>query len=144
MWTVLEIPTGPPVRGRQLWRKTENFLLKFLQFHVYDLRLRQFFLLYWVSNTGYELRVQWMFNTKTQCVSMYRILWFVPGMLAPSPLEYWKLSQISLLGPWYWLWIVFYLTLSLQVKLSSLNLVCAYIAVLFLEILVASKFENPE
>ena len=48
------------------------------------------------------------------------------------------------MGPWYWLWMVFYLTLSLQVKLSSLNFVCAYIAVLFLEILIGSKFENRE
>ena len=38
--TVLEIPTGPPVRGRQLWRRTGNFLLIFLQFNVYDLRFK--------------------------------------------------------------------------------------------------------
>ena len=37
---VLEIPTGPPVRGRQLWRRTGNFLLIFLQFNVYDLRFK--------------------------------------------------------------------------------------------------------
>ena len=37
---VLEIPTGPPVRGRQLWRRTSNFLLIFLQFWVYDLRFK--------------------------------------------------------------------------------------------------------
>ena len=37
---VLEIPTGPPVRGRQLWRRTGNFLLIFLQFYVYDLRFK--------------------------------------------------------------------------------------------------------
>ena len=36
---VLEIPTGPPVRGRQLWR-TGNFLLILLQFYVNDLRLK--------------------------------------------------------------------------------------------------------
>ena len=36
-WPVLEIPTGPPVRGRQLWMRTGNFMLIFLQFHVYDL-----------------------------------------------------------------------------------------------------------
>ena len=36
---VLEIPTGPPVRGRQLWR-TGNFLLIFLQFYVYNLRFK--------------------------------------------------------------------------------------------------------
>ena len=35
--SVLEIPTGPPVRGRQLWRRTGNFLLIFLQFYVYNL-----------------------------------------------------------------------------------------------------------
>ena len=29
---VLEIPTGPPVRGRQLWRRTGNFLLIFFNF----------------------------------------------------------------------------------------------------------------
>ena len=29
-WAVLEIPTGPPVRGWQLWRRTENILLIFL------------------------------------------------------------------------------------------------------------------
>ena len=38
--SVLEIPTGPPVRGRQLWRRTGNFLLIFLWFYVYDLRLK--------------------------------------------------------------------------------------------------------
>ena len=37
---VLEIPTGPPVRGRQLWRRTGNFLLIFLQLNVYDLRFK--------------------------------------------------------------------------------------------------------
>ena len=37
---VLEIPTGPPVRGRQLWRRTGNFLLIFLWFYVYDLRFK--------------------------------------------------------------------------------------------------------
>ena len=35
--SVLEIPTGPPVRGRQLWGRTGNFLLIFLQFYVYNL-----------------------------------------------------------------------------------------------------------
>ena len=39
-WTVLEIPTGLPVRGRQLWRRTWKFLLIFLQFYVYDLRFK--------------------------------------------------------------------------------------------------------
>ena len=37
---VLEIPTGPPVRGRQLWRRTGNFSLIFLWFYVYDLRFK--------------------------------------------------------------------------------------------------------
>ena len=37
---VLEIPTGPSVRGRQLWRRAGNFLLIFLQFYVYDLRFK--------------------------------------------------------------------------------------------------------
>ena len=37
---VLEIPTGPPVRGRQLWRRTGNFLLIFLQYDIYDLRFK--------------------------------------------------------------------------------------------------------
>ena len=37
---VLGIPTGPSVQGRQLWRKNGNFLLIFLQFHVYDLRFK--------------------------------------------------------------------------------------------------------
>ena len=40
--TVLEIPTGPPVRGQQLWRRTGNFSLIFLQFYVF---------FDWVSNT---------------------------------------------------------------------------------------------
>ena len=40
MAAVLEIPTGPPVRGRQLWRRTGNFLLNFLWFYVYDLRFK--------------------------------------------------------------------------------------------------------
>ena len=30
--SVLEIPTGPPVQGRQHWRRTRNFLLIFLKF----------------------------------------------------------------------------------------------------------------
>ena len=37
---VLEIPTSPSVRGRQLWRRTGNILLTFLQFYVYDLRFK--------------------------------------------------------------------------------------------------------
>ena len=37
---VLEIPTGPPVLGRQLWRRTGNFLLIFLQSYVYDLKFK--------------------------------------------------------------------------------------------------------
>ena len=37
---VLEIPTGPPLLGQQLWRRTGNFLLIFLQFYVYDLRFK--------------------------------------------------------------------------------------------------------
>ena len=37
---VLEIHTGPPVWGRQLWRRTGNFLLIFLQSNVYDLRFK--------------------------------------------------------------------------------------------------------
>ena len=37
---VLEIPTGSPVRGRQLWTRTGNFLLIFLQFYAYDLRFK--------------------------------------------------------------------------------------------------------
>ena len=35
---VLEIPIGPSVWGRQLWRRTGNFLMIFLQFYVYDWR----------------------------------------------------------------------------------------------------------
>ena len=38
--TVLEIPTGLPVRGRQLWRRTGIFFLIFIQFYVYDLRFK--------------------------------------------------------------------------------------------------------
>ena len=50
---VLEIPTGPPVRGRQLWRRTGNFLLIFLQFNVYDLRFKPWGpTIFWVSNTA--------------------------------------------------------------------------------------------
>ena len=37
---VLEIPTGAPVWGRQLWRRTAKFLLIFLKFNVYDLRFK--------------------------------------------------------------------------------------------------------
>ena len=37
MYSTLEMPTGPPVRGRQLRRRTGKFLLIFLQFHVHDL-----------------------------------------------------------------------------------------------------------
>ena len=36
-WSVLEIPTGPPVRVQQLWRRTGRFLLIFLQFYIYDM-----------------------------------------------------------------------------------------------------------
>ena len=49
----VEIPTGPPVRGRQLWRRTGNFLLIFLQFNVYDLRFKPWGpTIFWVSNTA--------------------------------------------------------------------------------------------
>ena len=37
---VLAIPTGLLVRGQQLWGRTRNFLLIFLQFYVYDLRFK--------------------------------------------------------------------------------------------------------
>ena len=51
---MLEIPKGPPVRGRQLWRRTGNFLLIFLQFNVYDLRFKPWepAPFAWVSNTA--------------------------------------------------------------------------------------------
>ena len=29
LWAVLEIPTGPPVRGRQLWRRSRNLFVDF-------------------------------------------------------------------------------------------------------------------
>ena len=38
--SVLEIPTGPPVRGRQLWRRTGNFMIIFLQFYASVLRFK--------------------------------------------------------------------------------------------------------
>ena len=38
--TVLEIPTGPLVQDRQLWRKTGKFLLIFLQSYVYNSRFK--------------------------------------------------------------------------------------------------------
>ena len=52
---VLEIPTGPPVRGRQLWRRTGKFLLIFLPilclwFEILGMRTYNFF--DWVSNIG--------------------------------------------------------------------------------------------
>ena len=37
-WPVLEIPTGLPVRGWQLWRRT--LFVDFLQYYVYDLRFK--------------------------------------------------------------------------------------------------------
>ena len=37
---MLEIPTGLLVRDRQLWTRTGNFLLTFLQFYAYDLRFK--------------------------------------------------------------------------------------------------------
>ena len=37
---VLNIRASLPVRRRQLWRRTENFLLIFLQPYVYDLRFK--------------------------------------------------------------------------------------------------------
>ena len=35
--TVFQITASPSARSRQLWRRTGNFLKKFLQFYVYDL-----------------------------------------------------------------------------------------------------------
>ena len=40
IFPVWEIPTGTLVGGWQLWRRTGNFLLIFLQFCVYDLRFK--------------------------------------------------------------------------------------------------------
>ena len=61
---VLEIPTGPPVRGRQLWRGTWNFLLIFLQFYVYDLRFKAwgpttFFTEFQTLLTSLSFHVNW-------------------------------------------------------------------------------------
>ena len=53
--SVLEIPRGPAVWGRQLWRRTRNFLLIFLQFYIDHLRFKLWgptTFLTWVSNTG--------------------------------------------------------------------------------------------
>ena len=71
LWSVLEIPTGPPVRGRQLWRGTGNFLLIFLQFYVYNLWfkawgpttfLTEFPTLPVIRSTVHNLLLQWMEN----------------------------------------------------------------------------------
>ena len=59
--SVLEIPTGPPVRGRQLWRRTGNFLLIFLQFYVYDLRFKQW------GPTTFLTEFQTLYPMLTKC-----------------------------------------------------------------------------
>ena len=62
--------TGPPVRDRQLWRRTGNFLLFFLQFYVYDLRFMAWgptTFLTWVSNTG---EPQWVNNDGIMTISV--------------------------------------------------------------------------
>ena len=56
LWAVLEIPTGPRVRGRQLWRRTGNFLLFFFNFMfmIWDSWHEDLHLFDWVSNTAYR------------------------------------------------------------------------------------------
>ena len=38
--SVFQITASPSARSRQLWRRTGNFLEDFLQFYVYDLRIK--------------------------------------------------------------------------------------------------------
>ena len=56
MGSVLEIPTGPPVRGRQLWRRTGNFLLNSfnLMFMICDSSHEDLQLFEWVYNTAWD------------------------------------------------------------------------------------------
>ena len=53
---VLEIPTGPPVRGRQLWRRAGNFCWFFFNFMfmIWNSRQEDLQLFDWVSNTEYQ------------------------------------------------------------------------------------------
>ena len=68
---MLEIPTGPPVRGRQLWRRTGNFLLILLQFNVYDLRLKPWGpTTFWLS---FQHRILWIHILV--CQSTLLFLW---------------------------------------------------------------------
>ena len=89
---VLEIPTGPPVRGRQLWRRTENFLLIFLQFCVYDLRFKAW------GPTTFFTEFQTLVTSQTCTVLVYM---FITGMWhftlqMPVPYIYrtWTLSPL--------------------------------------------------
>ena len=73
---MLEIPTGPAVRGRQLWRRTGNFLLIFLQFYVNDLRFKP-----WGPTTFFT-------EFQTLCVNMQGFRW---KFMAPSSSRAWNL-----------------------------------------------------
>ena len=68
---VLEIPTGLPVWGRQLWRRTGNFLLIFLQFNVNDLKFKPWGpTTFWLS---FQHCILWIHNLLCQSTPLF--LW---------------------------------------------------------------------
>ena len=57
---MLEIPTGLPVQGWQLWRSTGNLLLIFIQFYVYDWRFKLW------GPTTFLTEIQTLLSTDTR------------------------------------------------------------------------------
>ena len=67
-WPVLEIPTGPPVRGWQLWRRTGNFLRFFFNFMfiICDSR-HEDLQLFWLSFQHWSWLVGKLENVVVSC-----------------------------------------------------------------------------
>ena len=90
-WPVLEIPTVPPVRGLQLWRRTRNFLLIFLQIHVYYLRFKAWGpTTFWLSFKHWCWLWPWFWSWKVNQLGALTLSIYVPNLrkkIHPAPLE---------------------------------------------------------
>ena len=85
--SVLEIPTGPPVRGRQLWRRTGNFLLIFLQYYVYDLRFKPWGPITFLTEFQ-TLHIVLLRNFFHMMYHIVSLIWYPAWLFGTKPLTY--------------------------------------------------------